>query len=50
MRLKGLRIGFALTGSHCTLGEVVGEVRRLLSEGAEVIPVISPSVDTTDTR
>lgn len=50
MRLKGVRIGFALTGSHCTLGEVVGEVRRLISEGAEVTPVVSPSVDTTDTR
>lgn len=50
MRLKDVRIGFALTGSHCTLGEVVGEVRRLISEGAEVTPVVSPSVDTTDTR
>jgi len=50
VRLKGVRIGFALTGSHCTLGEVVGEVRRLISEGAEVTPVVSPSVDTTDTR
>ena len=50
MRLKGVRIGFALTGSHCTLGEVVDEIRRLVSEGAEVTPIVSFSVDTTDTR
>lgn len=50
MRLKGVRIGFALTGSHCTLGEVIDEIRRLISEGAEVTPIVSPSVDTTDTR
>jgi dipicolinate synthase subunit B len=50
VRLKGVRIGFALTGSHCTLGEVVDEIRRLVSEGAEVTPIVSFSVDTTDTR
>ncbi|MGQ9531727.1 MAG: dipicolinate synthase subunit B [Desulfotomaculales bacterium] len=50
MRLKDVRIGFALTGSHCTLGEVIDEIRRLISEGAEVTPIVSPSVDTTDTR
>lgn len=50
MRLKGVRIGFAFTGSHCTLDEVVVEVERLVKEGAEVYPIISSSVDTTDTK
>lgn len=50
MRLKGVRIGFALTGSHCCLGDVMPQVQKLVAEGAEVFSIISTVVDTTDTR
>ncbi|MDD4335026.1 MAG: dipicolinate synthase subunit B [Desulfotomaculaceae bacterium] len=50
MRLKGIRVGFALTGSHCCLDLVLPQVRKLVNEGAEIFPIISSSVDTTDTR
>lgn len=50
MRFQDKRIGFALTGSHCTLQQVVDILRRLVEEGAEVTPVISYSIDTMDTR
>lgn len=50
MRLDGLKIGFALTGSFCTIGKVIPEVEKLVSAGAEVIPIISGSVDRFDTR
>jgi dipicolinate synthase subunit B len=50
MRLDGKKIGFALTGSHCTLEKVFPEMEKLLAEGAEIYPIISPSVDQTDTR
>jgi dipicolinate synthase subunit B len=50
LRLRGKKIGFALTGSHCTLEKVVPEIEKLVAEGAEIFPVISPSVDHTDTR
>lgn len=50
MRLKGVSIGFALTGSHCTLDEVIPQVKKLVEEGAVIYPVISSSVDKTDTR
>ena len=50
MRLQGVRVGFALTGSHCTLNRVLPELRRLVAEGAEVCPILSPAVETTDTR
>lgn len=50
MRLKDVSIGFALTGSHCTLDEVIPQVKKLVEEGAEIYPVISFSVDETDTR
>lgn len=50
MRLKDIRVGFALTGSHCTLDEVITQVKILVNEGASVIPIISSEVDKTDTR
>jgi len=50
MRLQGVRIGFALTGSHCTLEEVMPYIRNLRTEGAFIYPVISQTVDETDTR
>ncbi|MCL4516253.1 MAG: dipicolinate synthase subunit B [Firmicutes bacterium] len=50
MSLAGKRIGFALTGSHCTLEEVMPQVQRLVDAGAEVVPILSESVDRTDTR
>ncbi|HBV95678.1 MAG: dipicolinate synthase subunit B [Peptococcaceae bacterium BICA1-7] len=50
MRLKGIRVGFALTGSHCTLDEIFNEVVTLVNEGAEVTAIISQSVDQTVSR
>lgn len=50
MRLKGIKVGFALTGSHCTLDEVLVEMKRVADEGAILYPIISTSVDETDTR
>ncbi|MBC7344379.1 MAG: dipicolinate synthase subunit B, partial [Clostridia bacterium] len=47
MRLKGIRVGFALTGSYCTFDKVMPEIRRLVEEGAEVYPVVSEAVDAT---
>ncbi|ACX51509.1 dipicolinic acid synthetase, B subunit [Ammonifex degensii KC4] len=49
-RLKGVRVGFALTGSFCTLHEAVRQIENLLREGAEVIPIVTREVATTDTR
>ena len=50
MKLAGKTIGFGLTGSHCTFAEVMPEIKHLVNEGANVIPIISDSVRTTDTR
>jgi dipicolinate synthase subunit B len=50
MSLAGKRIGFALTGSHCTLDRVFPHLERLVAGGAEVTPVVSDSVATTRTR
>ena len=50
MRFEGIKIGFALTGSHCTLAEVIMIIAELKKEGAEITPIISYSVDQMDTR
>lgn len=50
MRFKDMKIGFALTGSHCTLAEVVVILKELVNEGASVTPIISYAVDQMDTR
>lgn len=51
MRLKGVRVGFGVTGSHCTLKRVFKVAYDLSKkEGAQLIPVFSPSVASTDTR
>jgi len=50
MKFDGLKIGFAVTGSHCTLNEATKVMQRLVDEGAEVTPIISYSVESMDTR
>ncbi|MFZ0370655.1 MAG: dipicolinate synthase subunit B [Halobacillus sp.] len=48
--LKGKTIGFGLTGSHCTYHEVFPVMRELVSLGAIVVPILSYTVQKTDTR
>lgn len=50
MSLQGKRIGFGLTGSHCTYDIVFPEIERLVNEGAEVIPIVTSTVKNTETR
>lgn len=50
MLLDGLKIGFALTGSFCTIEEVIPEMKKIIDGGGKVIPIISHSVDEFDTR
>ena len=50
MQLDGLKIGFAVTGSHCTLHEITGVMQELVNRGADVTPIISYSVESMDTR
>ncbi len=50
MDLKGKRIGFGLTGSHCTYDATFPELQRLMDLGAEVVPIVSYTVQSTDTK
>ena len=50
MKLEGMTIGFALTGSFCTFAKVFPEIEALVNAGAKVIPIMSEISYTTDTR
>ncbi|MGE5614886.1 MAG: dipicolinate synthase subunit B [Bacillota bacterium] len=50
MRFQGVKIGFAFTGSFCTFSKVIPEFEKIASEGADLLPIISYAVDSTDTR
>lgn len=50
MTLNGLNIGFGITGSFCTHSKILSELEKIVIYGANVYPIISYSVDQTDTR
>lgn len=50
MNWQGKTVGYAVTGSHCTLAEVMPQIQRFVDDGANVVPIISQSVLSTDTR
>ncbi|MBU4532881.1 MAG: dipicolinate synthase subunit B [Eubacteriales bacterium] len=50
MRLKDVKIGFALTASFCTLGEVFKHMEKLVEEGAEIYPIVTQTMGSTDTK
>lgn len=50
MDWKNITVGYALSGSHCTFAEVMPQIQRFVDAGAKVVPIISNSLLTTDTR
>ncbi|MBQ9096910.1 MAG: dipicolinate synthase subunit B [Clostridia bacterium] len=50
MNLEGLTVGFAVTGSFCTLETAIKQIAQLKAAGANVIPIMSEIVEKTDTR
>ncbi len=50
MLLKGVRIGFAFTGSYCVFDQVLPQLQKLVDEGADVTPIVSYQTAVTDSR
>src|SRR5699024_2786901 len=48
--LEGKRIGFGITASHCTYSEMFPQLEKLMALKAEVVPIVTYSVRTTDTK
>jgi len=50
LELKGIKIGFALTGSFCTFKKVIPKMKELINQGAEIIPIMSFNSYNLDTK
>ncbi|NLY97730.1 MAG: dipicolinate synthase subunit B [Clostridiaceae bacterium] len=48
--LKNLKVGVAMTGSFCTIPQVLPVVEDLVKEGCDVYPILSEIVSVTNTR
>ena len=50
MELKGVKVGFVLTGSFCTFKKVIPKIKELIKQEAEVIPIMSYNSYNLDTK
>lgn len=50
MKLAGLKIGIAFTGSFCTFDKAIDKLEGLLKEGAEIFPILSFQTQKIDNR
>lgn len=50
MDVSGIRLGFALTGSFCTLRKAVDALKLTADHGFQVVPIMSEIAYSTDTR
>ncbi|CDO02182.1 dipicolinate synthase subunit B [Oceanobacillus picturae] len=50
MSLEGKRIGFGVTGSHCTYDQVFPQLEKLMEQKAEVVPIVTYTVRNTSTK
>ena len=50
MKLDGIRIGYAVTGSFCTFDQSFSQAEFLVSQGAELLPIVSEHAATISTR
>ena len=48
--MKDIRVGFAMCGSFCTHGQVLGELEKLCGRYKEITPILSENCRCTDTR
>lgn len=50
MKLRGKKIGVALTGSFCTYEKAFAQLRKLNEAGAEIVTIFSDAAQRTDSR
>ena len=48
--MEKITIGYAMTGSFCTLDKSIVQMSRLAAEGYDILPIMSESVYTVSTR
>ena len=50
MKLEGKKVGFVITGSFCTFEKTIEQLKNIVKEKAEVIPIMSHNAYNMDTK
>lgn len=50
MKLEEKKVGFCLTGSFCTFKNTIKQLKELVKEKADVIPIMSYNAYNLDTK
>lgn len=50
LELKNKKIGFVMTGSFCTFKNTIPQIKKMIDEGAEVLPIMSNNAYSLDTK
>ena len=50
MKLENKRVGFCLTGSFCTFKKTKEQMKKLIDEGAQIIPIMSEHAYELNTK
>ena len=48
--MKKLAVGYALSASFCTFSKSIAQLKKLVEEGYDLIPIMSTNASTKDTR
>ena len=49
-QLADLKVGVVITGSHCTVGEMIPQLAAIKDAGGDIYPIFSYTVDQVDNR
>ena len=50
MKLDGKKVGFVMTGSFCTFKSTIPQMKKIIEEKAEVVPIMSFNAYNLDTK
>lgn len=50
MKLKDKKVGFVFTGSFCTFEKTKEQLKKIVEEGADVLPIMSDHAFELDTK
>lgn len=50
MKLNNKKIGFVLTGSFCTYQKTIEQMKNIINEGGDILPIMSYNAYDMDTK
>lgn len=50
MKLEGKKVGFVMTGSFCTFRCTLDQMKKIIDQGAQIVPIMSNHAYEWDTK